>query len=390
MDPIPLFDLQQQHELLSPVLMEQVQAVFRSGRFINGPFVREFEEQFRLFLSGGAPNTPLQVISCNSGTDALYLALRALDIGPGDEVITSVFSFFASAEVIGLTGARPVFVDINADTYNLDPQQLAERITPRTRAIMPVHLFGRPVNMTEVMEVAQRYQLAVVEDCAQAVGACWGGQQVGTHGHFGCFSFYPTKNLGACGDGGVVITQDPALAQRVRSLKDHGQTQQYVHTSIGVNSRMDALQAAVLQVKLPYLREWTWRRRGLAASYQRLLRDLPGLNLPSDPVGGSSVWNQFTVQLTSEMSPDAHDRDQVQAALQERGIGTRVYYPIPLHLQGAFRSLGHHEGEFPVAERCARRVFSLPLFPEMTSQQQLQVATVLAQVLTPSAVPQEI
>lgn len=373
MDTIPLLDLTLQYQALSAEIMERVQQVMASGQYINGPVVRDFEAAFAQFMTY-SQTTP-EVISCNSGTDALYLALKAQGIGPGDEVITSAFSFFASAEVISLTGAQPVFVDIDPLTFNLDLQRLSKSITPRTRAIIPVHLFGQPLNMTAVMQVAQEHQLAVIEDCAQAVGACWQGRKVGVFGQAGCFSFFPTKNLGAMGDGGAVVTTDRHLADRIRSLKNHGQSHQYKHEHIGVNSRMDAMQAAILSVKLPYLREWNWRRRGLAESYRRLLQGIPDLVLPEEIAGGTSVWHQFTLRVGGDEGGSPSRRDRVLHILNESGIQARVYYPIPIHLQPAYQGLGYQQGDLPQAERCAAQVLSLPCFPELTVDQQQRVAS---------------
>lgn len=399
MDAIPLFDLTQQYQSLAPALQAAVESVLASGQYINGPVVKQFEAAFAEFVQSpnhfrsspesahsrqadpSAPSPPLEAISCNSGTDALYLALRALNIGPGDEVLTTPFSFFASAEVINQVGARPVFVDIDPRTFNLDPAQVAAQITPRTRAIMPVHLFGRPVDMTALIQVAQEHQLLVIEDCAQAIGACWAGQQVGTFGDLGCFSFYPTKNLGALGDGGVVITRHPELAAKIRCFKDHGQSGSYLHTEIGLNSRLDAIQAAILLTKLPYLREWNTRRRSLVNHYSYLLQDIPDLILPEETVGGRSVWNQFTVQIVGDRSGSPNRRDLVQQKLKAMGIGSRIYYPVPLHLQPVYQSLGYRSGDFPQAEQCANQVLSLPMFPELTGSRQERVAEGLKQVM---------
>jgi dTDP-4-amino-4,6-dideoxygalactose transaminase len=385
MDPIPLFDLTQQYHSLADELTLQVSAAMAAGRYIGGPFVEQFETQFGQFLSQSftlSPSQPLQVISCNSGTDALYLSLRALDIGPGDEVLTSAFSFFASAEVISLTGARPVFVDIDPVTFNLNPEHLSHQITPQTRAIIPVHLFGQPVDMTAVMAIAQKHHLAVVEDCAQAVGACWAGRPVGTFGTTGCFSFYPTKNLGAFGDGGAIITQDPHLADTLRCLKDHGGCMPYRHEKVGMNSRLDALQAVVLSIKLRYLREWNWRRRSLAETYQTLLQPIPSLTLPVDR--GGSVWNQFTIRIQGSDTNPSHRRDQIQQILKEQGISSRVYYPIPLHLQPVYQSLGYKVGDLPHAEQCAHQVLSLPFFPELSRSNQNRVAAAISQAMEQS------
>ncbi|MEN9223692.1 MAG: DegT/DnrJ/EryC1/StrS family aminotransferase [Thermostichus sp. BF3_bins_97] len=377
-EPIPLLDLTLQYRSLAAELQPQVEALLASGQYIGGAAVRRFEELFAQFLGGG----DLEAIGCNSGTDALVLALRALGIQPGDEVITTAFSFFASAEVIDLVGARPVFVDVDPQSFNLDPQLLEAKISPRTKAVIPVHLFGQAAPMTEVLAIARRHRLAVIEDCAQAVGACWGGKPVGTWGDVGCFSFFPTKNLGAAGDGGAVVTRDPALAHKMRILKEHGQARQYQHDDIGLNSRLDALQAVILSVKLPYLREWNWRRQGIAEYYHRLLQGIPGLILPSLTPGGNSVWHQYTVRVPSPDPTDPHRRDDLQQHLKDRGIGSRIYYPIPLHLQPVYQKLGYKPGDLPNAETCAAQVSSLPCFPELTTQQQERVAVAIAKILT--------
>ncbi|PIK86752.1 Pleiotropic regulatory protein [Synechococcus sp. 63AY4M2] len=378
-EPIPLLDLTLQYRALAETLLPEVEALLASGQYIGGEAVRRFEELFSRFLGGG----DLEAVGCNSGTDALVLALRALGIQAGDEVITTAFSFFASAEAIDLVGARPVFVDVDPCTFNLDPQLLEKSISPRTKAVIPVHLFGQAANMTEILAIARRHGLAVVEDCAQAIGACWGGKPVGTWGDIGCFSFFPTKNLGAAGDGGAVVTRDPQLARKVRILKEHGQTRQYQHEHIGLNSRLDALQAVILSVKLTHLREWNWRRQAIAEGYHRLLQGIPGLILPQVAVGGNSVWHQYTVRVPGSDSTDSRRRDRLQKQLQERGIASRVYYPIPLHLQPVYRKkLGYKPGDLPNAELCAAQVLSLPCFPELTLQQQERVAAAIAQILT--------
>ncbi len=376
-EPIPLLDLTLQYHSLAATLQPQVEALLASGQYIGGAAVRRFEELFSQFLG----SKDLETIGCNSGTDALVLALRALGIQPGDEVITTAFSFFASAEAIDLVGARPVFVDVDPQSFNLDPQLLEAKISPRTKAVIPVHLFGQAANMTQILAIARRYGLAVVEDCAQAVGACWGGKPVGTWGDVGCFSFFPTKNLGAAGDGGAVVTWDPELARKMRILKEHGQARQYQHDYIGLNSRLDALQAVILSVKLPHLREWNWRRQGIAEYYQRLLHGIPGLILPSLTVGGNSVWHQYTVRVPSPDPTDPHRRDYLQQHLKDRGIGSRIYYPIPLHLQPVYQKLEYKPGDLPNAETCAAQVLSLPCFPELTPQQQERVAVAIAEIL---------
>ncbi|MEN9227502.1 MAG: DegT/DnrJ/EryC1/StrS family aminotransferase [Gloeomargarita sp. GMQP_bins_120] len=366
---IPQFDLTRQYRQLEPVLLPVVHKVLASGTYIGGEWVAALEQALAHLI--GVP----YCVSCNSGTDALYLALRALGVGPGDEVITSAFSFIATAEAISLTGATPVFVDVDPTTFNVDLHQVAQRLTPRTKAILPVHLFGRPVDMTYLQALAQAQGVALVEDCAQALGSHWQGRPVGSWGTLGCFSFYPTKNLGALGDGGAITTHDPALAQRLRELKNHGQRERYCSVTVGVNSRLDALQAAILQVKLSYLEQWLVRRRALAHRYHQLLADVPGLLLPQDSPGHS--WNQYTVVLQR----DDISRDELRAQLQRLGIGTAVYYPIPLPLQPLYRSLQYDPAQIPQAVTLSRRVFSLPLFPELTEEEQVQVARAIRQIL---------
>ena len=360
---IPLVDLTEQYQALEPELLRRLQEVLASGQYINGRYVAQFEQEFGEWL-GGIP-----VVSCNSGTDALYLALRAFEIGPGAEVITSAFSFFASSEVINLVGATPVFVDIDPESFNLDPKQVRQAITPRTRAIIPVHMFGRPAPMGDILAVAKAADLVVIEDCAQATGACWAGQPVGTLGDCGCFSFFPTKNLGTCGDGGAVVARDAGVVEKMRSLKNHGQTQQYQHGYIGVNSRLDALHAAILSVKLPYVREWNRRREAVALTYDRLLEGIPNLIRPSWVQGGRSVWNQYTVRILGGL------RDRVQQRLHQRGISSRVYYPIPLPDQPVYQDRALTEAaNYREAQRAAAEVLSLPCYPELHHQQQVEIA----------------
>jgi dTDP-4-amino-4,6-dideoxygalactose transaminase len=359
---IPPLDLAQQYRLIGGEIETAVRDVLASGQYIGGPRVRDFEQQFARYIGVE------ECVACNSGTDALYLALRSLDIGVGDEVITTPFTFFATAETISLVGATPVFVDIDEATFNLDVRQVAAAIGPKTKAIVPVHLFGQPVDMTQLMAIATERGLSVIEDCAQAAGAQWSDRQVGSIGPIGCFSFFPTKNLGAFGDGGAVVTNDPAIAARIRVLKDHGAAQRYYHVELGMNSRLDALQAAILQVKLPYLDAWNDRRRVLAQEYHRLLAPIANVTLPQEQSGGYGVWNQYSIRVP------ATDRDRIRTQLQERGISTTVYYPIPLHLQPAYQHLGYRVGQLPIAERACQEVICLPIFPELSIEQQQQVA----------------
>lgn len=374
---VPAFDIKQQYTSLEAEVSAAVTEVLASGRYIGGPSVEGFEQQFASYH--GVSNC----IACNSGTDALYLALRALGIGAGDEVITTAFTFVATVEVIIAVGAKPVFVDIEAKTFNLDLQQVATAITPRTKAIIPVHLFGQPVDMTALMAIAQAHNVAVIEDCAQSTGAMWNHQKVGSIGHFGCFSFYPTKNLGACGDGGAVTTNDPALAAKVRIIKEHGQKNRYQYEEIGVNSRLDAIQAVILQIKLRYLDTWNQQRQAIAAYYQKYLAQIPGIATPQALADGVSVWNQYTIRILSQgrNGATATYRDSVRNQLQEQGIGSMVYYPYPLHLQPAYQHLGYQPGQLPVTEQMCHEVLSLPMFPELTTEHQNQVIYALKDIL---------
>lgn len=358
---IPAFDIKQQYITIEAEVCTAVLDVLGSGRYIGGPVVEGFEQQLAAYTG------VTECISCNSGTDALYLALRACGIGAGDEVITTPFTFIATAEVISTINAKPVFVDIDATTFNLDVEQVAAAITPRTKAIIPVHLFGQPVDMTAVMKIAQEHNLVVIEDCAQSTGASWFGQKVGSIGHIGCFSFYPTKNLGGCGDGGAITTSDAAIASSLRMLRDHGQKTRYIYEEIGVNSRLDAIQAAILQIKLRYLDIWNNARREVAARYHQSLSQIPGIIVPQEFASGMGVWNQYTIRVLDEK------RDCVRTQLQARGVNTMIYYPHPLHLQPVYQNLGYKVGQLPVAEQVSRQVLSLPMYPELSEQQQDQV-----------------
>ncbi|MDY6936879.1 MAG: DegT/DnrJ/EryC1/StrS family aminotransferase [Cyanobacteriota bacterium] len=363
MNNIPPIDLARQYQSVGVAIESAVLEVLSSGRYIGGAPVSDFERQFANYVG------TRECVSCNSGTDALFLALRSLDIGSGDEVITTPFTFFATAEVITAVGATPVFVDIEAQTFNFNVEELEAAITPRTKAILPVHLFGQPVNMTRVMEIARSRDLVVIEDCAQATGASWDGQPVGSIGRIGCFSFFPTKNLGAFGDGGAVTTNDRALAEKMRVLKNHGATQRYYHEAIGVNSRLDALQGSILLAKLPYLDKWNDARRTVADRYQNLLGGVADIVLPQEYPGSRSVWNQYTIRVPH--------RDRLRERLSASGIGTGLYYPVPLHLQPVYRNLGYSPGRFGIVERICEEVLSLPMFPEISLEEQQRVASVV-------------
>lgn len=373
---VPPFDLRRQLETMGSTLDQAVLEVLHSGQYIGGKLVARFENAFA--RSVGTDHA----VSCNSGTDALILALRALEVGPGHEVITTSFSFFATAEAISAVGARPVFVDVDPGSYLLDLDKLEAAIGPRTRALLPVHLFGCPVNMERCMAVARRHGLKVVEDCAQATGSRWAGRSVGAWGDVGCFSFFPTKNLGAAGDGGCVTTNDPQLAQRMRELAVHGMAERYVHNVLGYNSRLDALQAAVLLVKLPHLPALIRARQRHAAAYGQALDQVGGLALPTQGVAGHS-WNQFVVRIPG----GAQVRNRVQVALQQQGVHTIIYYPIPIHRQRAYGHLGYGPGSLPVTERLASEVLSLPMFPELTTAQHGQVVESLRLALETVTAP---
>lgn len=364
---VPPLDLTQQYAQIGDEIGAAVQKVLASGGYIGGPAVKSFEQEFANYTGVS------DCVGCNSGTDALILALRALKIGPGDEVITTPFTFFASAETISAVGATPVFVDIDSGTFNLDIELLEAAITDKTKAIMPVHIFGQPTDMTGLMAIATKYNLAVIEDCAQSVGAEWESRKVGSIGHVGCFSFYPTKNLGACGDGGAVTTNDPELAACMRMLKEHGQSSRYFYEEIGYNSRLDALQAVILSIKLRYLDSWNAQRRFKAAVYGEFLSRVPGVAVPKELSAAKPVWNQYTIRLISpekDLNSSGNFRDSMRTKLQESGIGSMVYYPLPLHLQPVYKSLGYQVGQLPVAEQVCREVLSLPMFPELSRDQQ--------------------
>lgn len=356
-NPIPAFDLTRQNAALSQELMAAIGKVVSGGHFILGDQVSRLE-QIIAQLCGTR-----HAIAVGNGSDALYLALLAFGIGPGDEVITTAFSFFATAGSIARVGATPVFCDIDPHTFNLDPAQIEPRITPRTRAILPVHLYGQPADMEPILEVAGRHHLLVIEDAAQALGARYKGRPVGSLGNAGCISFFPTKNLGAFGDAGMVVTNDDQTAERLRMLRAHGSKVKYHHELLGINSRLDALQAAILNVKLPHLATWTERRRELATRYSQLLAGTPAARdgfvvTPVELPQVYHVYHQYTVR--------ARNRDFLRQHLKDKGIETAVYYPLPLHLQPVFRHLGYQEGSLPQAEAAAREVLSLPLFPELT------------------------
>jgi dTDP-4-amino-4,6-dideoxygalactose transaminase len=359
---VPLLDLDAQYRPLRDQLLAAITRVCDSQRFIQGPEVEALEREL-----GATLDLP-HVIGVSSGTDALLMALMALEIGAGDEVITSPYSFFATAGAISRLGARPVFVDIDAATFNLDPAATAAAITSRTRAIIPVHLFGQAADLTPILEAASRASVPVIEDAAQAIGAAYRGRPLGGWGSIGCFSFFPSKNLGAFGDGGLVTSTDASLAQRLRLLRNHGMEPRYHHRLVGGNFRLDALQAAVLRIKLPHLAAWTAARQRNAQRYRRLFHDA-GLDdvvrLPVEAPNRTHIYNQFVIRVA--------ERDRLRAELTERGIGTEVYYPVPFHLQECFAALGYEAGAFPEAEAAAREALALPIYAELSEGQQATV-----------------
>ncbi|MGD1908578.1 MAG: DegT/DnrJ/EryC1/StrS family aminotransferase [Leptolyngbyaceae cyanobacterium] len=368
MNTIPPLDLTEQYRTIEADVSKTVLEVLASGRYINGPIVDAFAQDFGRYIGTD------ECVACNSGTDALYLALRALNIGPGDEVITSPFTFIATAEMISAAGATPVFIDIDLDSFNFNVDQLAAAITPRTKAIMPVHLFGRPVDMDQVMAISDQHRVPVIEDCAQSTGAAWGDRKVGSIGHMGCFSFFPTKNLGGCGDGGALTTNDPEIAATARMLREHGSRTRYYHEAVGVNSRLDAVQAAILQIKLRHLDHWNAGRHKVAQRYQDLLSAVPGIVLPSSPAGGYSVWNQYTIRIESPADKEGEWRDRVRQFLMDQGIISMIYYPVPLHLQEVYAAMNLGPGSFPNTELAAHQVLSLPMYPELSAEAQERVA----------------
>jgi dTDP-4-amino-4,6-dideoxygalactose transaminase len=355
----PFFDLKAQYAQIRDEVQAAVTRVFESQHFIYGPEVAAFEEEI-----AAVAGTKF-AIGCASGSDALLLALMALDVGPGDEVITPPFTFVATAGSIARLGARPVFVDIESGTFNLDPQKLERAITSRTRAIMPVDLFGLIADMDPIVSVATRHGVAVIEDAAQSIGAAYHGRAAGGMGPMGCFSFYPTKNLGGAGDGGLITTNDPKLAQRLKLLHEHGSPKRYEYEVLGMNSRLDALQAAVLRVKLRHLEEWTTARIRNAERYRALFAESScreHVTVPETVADCRHVYNQYVIRVPQ--------RDELRQHLQQAGIQTEIYYPYPLHLQPAFAGLGHKRGEFPETERACAEVLALPIYPELTAEQQ--------------------
>jgi dTDP-4-amino-4,6-dideoxygalactose transaminase len=384
---IPILNLTRQYDRLKSQIDEALIRVASSGHYILGPEVQAFEAEMSAYLG------VKHVIGCASGTDALFLALRALKIGFGDEVITTPFSYVATSEAIAHTGACPVFVDIDAGTMNIDPTLIEAAITSKTKAILPVHLYGQPAKMDEIRAIAEKHNLAVVEDCAQAIAATYVSgdnptpQKIGTLGDIGCFSFFPSKNLGAFGDGGMCVTNDDVLAERLRMLRVHGARVRYYHEEAGLNSRLDEIQAAILRMKLPHLEEWTHARNVLAEGYDRLLAPLSAQVQP--PLRQPNVrhaFHQYTVQLQlpSSLNLEAQSkiRESIREAMQAAGVQTMIYYPLPLYLQGTHANLNLNPADYPVCEQLSAIVLSLPMFPELRNDEQARIVEVLNEALT--------
>lgn len=367
---IPILDSKRQYAKIGSEVEKAVCEVLRSGQYILGPNCKALEAELAKYI--GCNYT----VALNSGTDALHLALRALDLGAGDEVITTAFTFVATTEAIGIVGATPVFADIDADTFNIDPKKIEEKITPKTKAIIPVHLYGQPCDMDAIMDIAKRYNLYVIEDCCQAIGAEYKGQKVGTFGDIGCYSFYPTKNLGGMGDGGLITVNSENLKNRIVALRNHGGAVRYYHDEIGVNSRLDEIQAAILRIKLNYIDEWNKARRDHAKTYNELFAGCSDIQTPHELDNTYCVYHQYTVKIPN--------RDNIHKMLQEAGIGAMLYYPVPLHLQKVHAHLGWTKGMLPNTEKDTECVISLPMFPELTLEEQKTVASTLIECIEKS------
>ena len=370
LQPVPLLDLKAQHESIREEVREAIDRVVESQHFILGPEVEALEKEVAAYSQCE------HGIGVSSGTDALLVALMAIDLKPGDEVITTPYTFFATAGAISRLGGKPVFVDIDPQTYNLDPAGIEAAITDRTRAIIPVHLYGQMADMDPIMEIAGRKNLHVIEDAAQAIGSEYKGRRAGSIGHLSCFSFFPSKNLGGCGDGGMVTSNDADLAARVKLLRNHGYSPKYYNKVVGGNFRLDAIQAAVLRVKLNYLDQWTEGRQRNAAAYRVLFAeaDLNQVTLPFEAPDRRHIYNQFVIL--------AQDRDGLMAHLKDRRIGTEIYYPVPMHVQECFQALGYRKGDFPLSEAAADETLALPIYPELTQDMLTTVVGAIADYYT--------
>ena len=362
MDRVRYLDLQAQYDSIRTDVLSALEEICESSRFAQGPATSNFEAQFGSYCGVD------HCVSVNSGTSALHLALRCLNVGPGDEVVTVAMTFIATAWAISYIGAKPVFVDIDPVRRTMDPDQLEAAITPHTKAIIPVHLYGMPAEMDRIMAIAERHGLPVIEDAAQAHGAKYRGKRVGQFGRIACFSFYPSKNLGAYGEGGALITNDVSIAHRARSLRDHAQSQKYFHDEIGYNYRMDSFQAAVLSIKLKHLDVWNAARVERARSYRKLLEG-SSYKMPANVSDSECVWHCYVIETA--------ERDRVRSALQDAGIQTAVHYPLPVHLQKAYAHLGYGPGDLPVTEALCEHCLSLPIYPELSKEKISRVTSIL-------------
>ncbi len=363
---VPFLDLKAQYNSIRDEINTSIQQVIDKTAFAGGPFVQQFEESFATYCQ------TKHAIGVSNGTAALWLALAGLDIGEGDEVITVANTFIATAEAISFANATPVFVDIDENTHTMDPDAIEAAITPRTKAIIPVHLFGQMADLRPIMSVARKHNLYVIEDAAQAHGATYHGHRAGSIADVGCFSFYPGKNLGAYGEAGGIVTNNAEVADRIRMIRDHGQSKKYIHKIVGWNARMDGIQGAVLSVKLKYIDQWNELRRQHASEYSNLLTNAPGVITPTVAPYGTHVYHIYAVRM--------NNRNEVMSMLRDQGVACGIHYPLPLHLQEAYEDLHYKQGDFPVAERCCSEYISLPMFPELTPSQILYVTETLKQV----------
>lgn len=359
---VPFLDIQAQNREIWPELQDALNVVVNNAQFILGPAVERFETAFAQYIG------TRYCIGLNNGTTSLHMALQACNVGPGDEVITTPHTWISTSWAISYVGATPVYVDIDPITFTIDPEQVERAITPRTRALLPVHLYGQSCDMGELKRIADKYRLVLLEDAAQAHGALYEGRKVGSIGTAGSFSFYPGKNLGALGEGGAIVTNDEKLAQRIRRLRDHAQEGRHNHVELGYNTRMEGIQGAALDVKLKYLDQWNASRARIARRYSQLLSDVPGIQLPVSPRTAAHVWHLYVVQIAD------HIRERLQTHLKECGVATGIHYPTPVPFQPAYSHLGYQRGDFPIAERVMARCLSLPIFPEMTEEQVEYVA----------------
>lgn len=369
---VPFLNLSAQHKQIKKQIDQAINKVINRGDFISGKELKLFESEFARYCNRRF------AVGVNSGTDALFFACRSLDIGNGDEVIVPAFTYIATALAVTFTGARPVFVDIDEDTYNLDIDRIKKAITKRTRAIIPVHLYGQPVEMKPILDIAKRYNLKVIEDAAQAHGARYrmsknNWQLVGSIGDIGCFSFYPTKNLGALGDGGMVVTDDKNVYKRLLMLRDYGRKSRYEHITLGYNSRLDTIQAAILRIKLKHLNKWNILRRKKARIYRDNLKDIKGIIIPKEVGYGKHVYHIYAVRLKN--------RETIIHQLAKKGIGVLIHYPIPLHLQRVYKNLGYRRGCFPIAEKVAQEILSLPMYPQLKKNQIRYVTDTLKSII---------